>query len=76
MIVLGTILIVLATIGVGLLVDRKWDVIPRRERLIDRGPKLALPAHPPGAASGATSAGARPTLSPTIASPSITPSSS
>lgn len=51
MIIVGTILIVLASIGIGLLIDRKWDVIPRKEKLLEAGrPGLKLPAHAPGAA--------------------------
>jgi hypothetical protein len=49
-IILGTILIVLATIGVGLLVDRKWGVIPRKEKLLEQSKRPALPDYAPGEA--------------------------
>jgi hypothetical protein len=49
-IILGTILIVLVTIGVGLLVDRKWGVIPREERLLEQSKRPALPGYAPGEA--------------------------
>jgi len=51
MIIVGTILVVLATIGIGLLIDRKWDVIPRKEKLLEQGkPGFKLPGHAPGEA--------------------------
>ena len=50
MIILGTILIVLATVGVGLLIDRKWSVIPRKERLLEQSKRPALPGYAPGEA--------------------------
>ena len=52
MIIVGTILIVLASIGIGLLIDRKWDVIPRKEKLLEQGrPGLALPGYAAGEAA-------------------------
>jgi hypothetical protein len=48
--IIGTLLIVLATIGVGLLVDRKWGVIPRREKLLEAARRPKLPGHAPGEA--------------------------
>lgn len=49
MIILGTILIVIATIGAGLLLDRKWAMIPRKEKLLEQGKKgLAPGGHAPG----------------------------
>jgi hypothetical protein len=48
--VIGTILIVLATIGAGLLIDRKWGFLPRREKLLEAGRRPLLPAHAPGEA--------------------------
>lgn len=49
--ILGTIGIVLATIAVGLLVDRKWDIIPRKEKLLAAGKRgLPAPAHAAGEA--------------------------
>jgi hypothetical protein len=49
-IILGTILIVLATIGVGLLIDRKWGVMPRKEKLLAQNKRPALPGYAPGEA--------------------------
>jgi hypothetical protein len=48
LIILGTILIVLATMGVGVLVDRRWSILPRKERMLAAQPTLALPGHVPG----------------------------
>ena len=48
--IIGTLLIVLATIGVGLLVDRKWSILPRKERLLEAGRRPQLPGHAPGEA--------------------------
>ena len=47
--VLGTIGIVLATVIAGLVADRKWDLLPRKERLAPP-PRPALPAHEAGEA--------------------------
>ena len=48
--IIGTLLIVLATIGVGLLVARKWSILPRKERLLAAGRRPQLPGHAPGEA--------------------------
>ncbi|MDQ3340960.1 MAG: hypothetical protein M4D80_37865, partial [Myxococcota bacterium] len=48
--IIGTLLIVLATIGVGLLADRKWGVLPRKEKLLAAGRRPQLPGHAPGEA--------------------------
>ena len=49
--ILGTIGIVLGAIGVGLLIDRKWSVIPRKEKLLEQGRRgLELPGYAPGEA--------------------------
>jgi len=49
--VIGTILIVLGTVGIGLLIDRKWDVIPRKQKLLEAGRRgLALPGYAAGEA--------------------------
>ena len=49
--IVGTILIVLATIGVGLLIDRKWDVLPRKDKLLAAGKRgLKLPGYVAGEA--------------------------
>ena len=49
--IIGTILIVLATIGVGVLVDRKWSIIPRKEKLLAAGRRgLKLPGYVAGEA--------------------------
>ena len=48
--IVGTILIVLATIGIGLLIDRKWSFLPRKEQLLEAGHRPQLPAHDPGEA--------------------------
>ena len=40
-IVLGTIAIVGATIGVGIVVDRKWGLLPRAKQLAAPRPKLS-----------------------------------
>jgi hypothetical protein len=50
--IIGTILIVLATVGIGLLIDRKWGVIPRREKLLEGGRRFKLPGHTAGEAPG------------------------
>lgn len=47
--ILGTILVVLATMGLGVLVDRKWSILPRKERMLP-APRPALPGHAPGEA--------------------------
>ena len=49
--ILGTIGIVLGVIAIGLFIDRKLDVIPRKEKLLEQGrPRLKLPGHAPGEA--------------------------
>ena len=48
--VIGTLLIVLATIGVGLLIDRRWSFLPRKQTLLAAGQRPQLPAHAPGEA--------------------------
>lgn len=47
--VLGTIGVVLATVIAGILADRRWGIVPRKERL-SPAPRPALPAHEPGEA--------------------------
>ena len=48
-IVLGTIGIVAATVVAGVLVDRKWGILPRPKDLLEAGkPQRALPGHAPG----------------------------
>ena len=49
-IVLGTIAVVAATIAVGVLVDRKWGLLPRPERLRAASARPALPDHAVGEA--------------------------
>ena len=50
-IVVGTIGVVSATIVAGVLVDRKWGLLPRPADLLEDGkPKRALPGHAPGEA--------------------------
>ena len=50
-IVIGTIAIVLTTIGLGVAIDRRWGVIPRKAKLLEaQRPGLALPPHAPGEA--------------------------
>jgi hypothetical protein len=49
--ILGTILIALATMGIGVLVDRKWSILPRKERMLAAKPLPALPGHVAGAAA-------------------------
>lgn len=49
--IIGTLLIVLGTVGIGLLVDRKWGVIPRKEKLLEAGRRgFKLPGHAAGEA--------------------------
>jgi hypothetical protein len=48
--ILGTILVVLATMGVGVLVDRRWSILPRKERMLAAKPALALSGHAAGEA--------------------------
>lgn len=48
--ILGTIAIVLATVIAGVLVDRRWPLIPRKDKLLAAGPGLHLPPHAPGEA--------------------------
>ena len=49
--IIGTIVIVVATVGIGLLIDRKWHVIHRKEKLLEAGRRgLALPGHAAGEA--------------------------
>jgi hypothetical protein len=49
--VLGTIAIIGATIAIGVVIDRKVGILPRRELLLADGkPRLKLPPHAPGAA--------------------------
>ena len=49
--IIGTLLIVLASVGVGLLIDRKWGVIPRKEKLLEAGRRgLKLPGYAAGEA--------------------------
>ena len=47
--IIGTILIVIVTAGIGFLVDRKWAVIYRKKQLAT-GSGLALPGHAAGEA--------------------------
>jgi hypothetical protein len=47
--ILGTIGVVIATVIAGLLADRTWGLVPRKERLAPP-PRPALPAHAPGEA--------------------------
>ena len=49
-IVLGTIAIVAATIAAGVLVDRKWGLLPRPEQLRAASARPALPGHAAGEA--------------------------
>jgi uncharacterized protein with PIN domain len=50
--VLGTIGIALATVVLGMLADRKWHVIPRKETLIEAGkPTRLLAGYAPGDAA-------------------------
>lgn len=39
---LGTLAIVAVFVGVGLLIDRRWSVLPRKEELIEAGRKKPL----------------------------------
>ena len=51
LIIFGTIGIVLATIGIGVLLDRRYGLIPRKEKLLEQGRRgLKLPGHAPGEA--------------------------
>ena len=47
--ILGTIGVVVATVIAGLLADRRWGLLPRKERLAPP-PRPALPAHAAGEA--------------------------
>ncbi len=50
--VLGTIGIALATVILGVLADRRWSLLPRKETLIAAGkPRPLLPGHGPGEAA-------------------------
>ena len=40
--IIGTLLIILATVGAGVLVDRRWSILPRRERMLAAKPDLQL----------------------------------
>jgi hypothetical protein len=51
-VILGTIGIVAAMIGLGVLIDRKWSILPRPGELAKIDPK-APPPDPPGTAPGA-----------------------
>ena len=57
--VLGTIGVVIATIVLGMLADKKWGLIPSPERLKAASEKKALPGHAPGEAP-ATALSVRP----------------
>lgn len=46
--ILGTIMVVLATMGIGVVVDRRWSIVPRRERLLAGESPLQLTGHVPG----------------------------
>lgn len=48
--VLGTIGIVLATIVLGLLADKKWGLLPSAKKLREASAPKQLPAHAPGGA--------------------------
>jgi hypothetical protein len=51
-IVLGTIAIVLGTVGIGVVLDRKLRIVPRKERLLEAGGRRPeLPPHEPGEAA-------------------------
>jgi phage FluMu protein Com len=51
--ILGTIGIVLATIVTGLLVDRRWSLLPRTDELLAAGkPRPLLPGHGAGESAG------------------------
>jgi hypothetical protein len=50
LVVLGTIAIVAATIAIGTLVDRKFGILPRPERLAAAATRPALPNHGAGEA--------------------------
>ena len=51
-VILGTIGIVAAVIGLGVLIDRKWSILPRPGELAQADAK-APPPDPPGTAPGA-----------------------
>jgi hypothetical protein len=46
-VIIGTLAVVLVTVAIGLLVDRKLPILPRPE---DKPEPKQLPAHPPGEA--------------------------
>lgn len=49
--IIGTVAIVLACIGIGIVLDRKYGILPRKEKLLEQGRRgLALPGHAPGEA--------------------------
>ena len=56
--VLGTLGITLATIVVGLLADRRWSLIPRKETLLEAGKAMAqLAGQVPGGAAATAISG-------------------
>jgi hypothetical protein len=48
--IVGTIAVVVATIVLGVLADRKWKLLPSPESLREAGKPKQLPAHGPGEA--------------------------
>jgi hypothetical protein len=51
-VILGTIGIVLAVVGIGVLVDRRWSILPRPGELAKLDPAAPLP-DPPGTVAAA-----------------------
>jgi len=49
--ILGTIAVIAGFIGIGVLVDRRWSILPRPEELAQLPPSRPKELHAPGAAA-------------------------